>query len=237
MSEHAFNTNSLKIWEEKEILDRDYFVLSTVSDVTKSLQNLNKAWQFFRIEGSCLMPEEFLNKEYTEKEVFKTSKNFCLRPETTASSYYMAKKYLKEKNGAKFPFCVWQHGKSFRVEANDGATSAKLRFNEFYQLEFQCFYSESSKCDYMSYLLSDIQQSMLHFLNKEIRITQSDRIPSYSEKTYDLECLYNNKTMELASCSIRNDFDIEGIKVLEMAIGTDRVISVMNKNYKNINNC
>jgi len=76
MSEHAFNTNSLKIWEEKEILDRDYFVLSTVSDVTKSLQNLNKAWQFFRIEGSCLMPEEFLNKEYKENYFFKNIKNF-----------------------------------------------------------------------------------------------------------------------------------------------------------------
>jgi hypothetical protein len=52
------------------------------------------------------------------------------------------------------------------------------------------------------------------------RIVDSDRLPDYSESTKDVEHVESG--MELCSISKRKDF--EGAKVLEVAVGTDRVV-------------
>ena len=150
------------------------------------------------------------------------NKALCLRAETTPSSYAYARS-LKPK----LPLCIWQSGKSFRRETSDGATAAKLRFNEFYQLEFQCIYSNTTMADYRYKLIIDIASEIERFTNCKTRIIPSDRLPSYSESTEDIEVLFNGNWREIASCSIRNDYS-EDTKVAEIAIGLDRVVVVSN---------
>jgi hypothetical protein len=48
----------------------------------------------------------------------------------------------------------------------------------------------------------------------------SDRLPDYSEETMDIICVRSN--MEICSMSKRKDLD--GFKVIEIAVGTDRCI-------------
>ncbi len=55
----------------------------------------------------------------------------------------------------------------------------------------------------------------------QCRMVLSDRLPDYSDETVDIE--HAESTMELCSISKRKDF--EGAKVLEVAVGTDRVVS------------
>ena len=54
----------------------------------------------------------------------------------------------------------------------------------------------------------------------ECRIEASDRLPNYSEETTDIVCMKSD--MEVCSMSKRKD--LEGYKVIEIAIGTDRCI-------------
>jgi hypothetical protein len=64
-----------------------------------------------------------------------------LRAETTDGSYTVAEHILRNSK-TKPPLGVWQLGQSFRRELSDGANAANLRFNSFYQLEFQLIYSK-----------------------------------------------------------------------------------------------
>jgi glycyl-tRNA synthetase len=220
------NIGQLPFWNEEEIEFREMFQKRIVLVLKQTLKNLNNAWEFYRVEGPLLTPSHYVSKEYNDKDVFVTnheiSNSFlCLRAETTASSYEYAKSLNK-----KLPLCVWQSGKSFRRELGDGATAAKLRYNEFYQLEFQCIYSGSTKADYRKVLVENISKEISRFTNRTHRVVISDRIPSYSDSTLDIEVLLdNNQWKEIASCSIRNDFDSENdTKVCEIAIGLDRVV-------------
>lgn len=61
--------------------------------------------------------------------------------------------------------------------------------------------------------------------NQEIRFVESDRLPSYSESTLDIETNYRDDWKEIASCSIRTDFS-EDTRVCEIAIGLDRLIEL-----------
>ena len=151
----------------------------------------------------------------------------ALRPETTISSYLYAKKLVLEGK-AKTPLCVWQHDKSFRVESNDAARASDLRFNEFYQLEFQCIFKDNTKADYSSVAIPSIKNVIAQITGKDARIVDSDRLPSYSTKTIDVEVFWDNKWKEMCSISLRKDFLIENYIVLEVAIGTDRLISIAN---------
>jgi len=61
----------------------------------------------------------------------------------------------------------------------------------------------------------------------DCRLEVSDRLPDYSEETIDVVCVKND--MEVCSMSKRKD--LEGFKVIEVAIGTDRLIyNFLNKN-------
>ena len=61
-----------------------------------------------------------------------------------------------------------------------------------------------------------------------VRFVESDRLPSYSESTLDIEVPYNGEWKEVASCSIRNDFS-EDTRVAEIAIGMDRLVEMYSK--------
>ena len=232
MSEALYNFGGLRFWTEDEIELRELFTSRVVSVVKNTLYKINSAWSFSQVEGSILSPRDTINESYDEKDLFVTNHSIgvdflCLRPETTASSYAYAR-FLNKK----FPLCIYQKGKSFRRELNDGATATKLRFNEFWQLEFQCIYSVSTKADYRPPLIGSVSKEIERFTGLESRVVPSDRLPSYSESTYDIEV--NCKDIpgkllggwrEIASCSIRKDFS-EETRVCEIAIGLDRVATL-----------
>ncbi|RUM46528.1 MAG: hypothetical protein DSY80_01950 [Desulfocapsa sp.] len=221
----------LRFWNEREILSRTHVQEQLVLAVKIGLRRVNPAWRFFQCETPILTPETHIHAEYVGgSDVYITNgkaagHGLYMRPETTAGSYaYM--KQLLNKSKVRLPLCVWQAGKSFRQEVNDGASAAKLRFNEFWQLEFQCCYAEGTKADYQAHILPDLLATMLTLGSGKVRTVDSDRLPSYSTKTVDIE-MYDfsyDRWVEVASISERTDN--ENGHVLEIAIGLDRLVSL-----------
>lgn len=225
MSSALYEFAGLRFWSDDEIELRELFQKRAVSVVQRTLLNMNPAWNFLRTEGPILTPETYISDAYSDTDIFVTNhekggERFTLRAETTASSYAVAR-----ATRTKLPLCVWQVGKSFRRETNDGASAAKLRFNEFWQLEFQCIYSVDTKANYRAALMDVIEREITRFTGKDARVVESDRLPSYSESTLDIEVEHGNTWREMASCSIRKDFS-ENTRVCEIAIGLDRVASL-----------
>lgn len=225
MSQALYNFGGLRFWSEDEIELREQFQNRAASAVSRTLLGVNPAWRFFRMEGPILAPRNTVSESYSDDDVFITNHvvggdALRLRAETTHSSYTYARWI-----GGKLPVCVWQSGKSFRREQNDGASANKLRFNEFWQQEFQCIYRDDTKADYRSALIESVSREIERFTMCETRIVDSDRLPLYSESTLDIECDWQGKWKEVASCSIRNDYSSD-TKVAEVAIGLCRVATM-----------
>ena len=70
--------------------------------------------------------------------------------------------------------------------------------------------------DYSIKLYPDILKAISNMIG-ECRIEESDRLPDYSEQTIDIVCLKS----EMEVCSMSKRKDLEGYKVIEIAIGTD----------------
>ena len=229
MNEALFELGGLRFWSENELELREAFQARAVGVVKRTLTDMNPAWRFARCEGPILHPRSRISTEYTDKDIFVTNdirggEPICLRSETTASSYAYAR--FLQNQGWKLPLCVWQAGISARRELNDGASAANLRFNCFWQLEFQCIYKDTMNADYRSKLMSVLSKEIERFTSGATMIFESERLPSYSESTIDINIISNyTKDMEVASCSIRNDYG-EGMKVCEIAIGLDRVATL-----------
>lgn len=215
-----YNKNGLQFFTEKEIFLREEFVKRIVYDLRRSLRNQNRAFEIIQFEAPLITPNELINSNYTDKDIWKLDNEFTLRPETTMGSYKAAEYLLSTHDDirAKLPFCIWQHGKSFRREQDQEVKHMRLK--EFYQLEFQILYSSTTINDYSKKLIADISECISILLNKKIKIENSDRLPDYSESTIDI--IVEDTNMEIASISKRKDFG--NIKNLEVAIGTDRLI-------------
>ncbi len=226
MSEAIYEFAGLRFWNEDEIELREAFQARAVSVVRRTLLAMNPAWRFMRVEGPILTPQDRISAAYGPDDVFVTNhmaggNPLHLRPETTASSYAAARKI-----GGKLPLCVWQVGKSFRRETNDGASAAKLRFNEFWQLEFQCIYGTDTKADYRSAVMAAVHEEIQRFTQCEAQEIASDRLPAYSESTIDIEArIFGGGWREVASCSIRTDYSPE-TRVCEIAIGLCRIATL-----------
>lgn len=232
MSKALYQFGGLRFWSEDEINLREHFQSLVVQDISKTLLNANKAFRVFRIEGPCLSPRSEISESYDEDDVFMTNHvvggdNLFLRAETTPSSYTFARQVQ-----GKLPICIWQSGKSFRRETNDGASASKMRFNEFYQLEFQCIYKKDTKADYRQSILRNLVPLIQWFTASECRVVMSDRLPEYSLSTIDIEVKFKGKWIEVASCSIRADYSDDEY-VCEIAIGLDRVVTIASY-YKDI---
>ena len=233
MSLALYGIESLRFYTEKEIMLRNILTEMISNTVKTSLTNLNQSWKFKRVEGPTLTPRNFVSGSYDKDDIFitqikKANQELVLRPETTISSYLFAKENFNLK---QLPLCVWQLGKSYRVEKSDGATAIKLRFHEFYQLEFQCIYNITTKADYRTAVIWDLVRELKMFFGGiELRVIESDRLPAYSESTLDIEMLLENGNWkEIASCSIRKDFSDE-TRVCEIAMGMDRLTEIYGLN-------
>lgn len=233
MSLDLYETGGLRFWTEREILERDSAVSVISNSILTELKNINGAWRTERVEGPIITVTDRLNPQYTGEDIWLLNapvgeNNAALRPETTPSSYAFANHLLSSHKKVRLPLCVWQVGKSFRRETADGASPSKLRFNEFYQMEFQCIYSLDTKMDYYQRMLPLLEREIGLFTGHETRVVESDRLPSYSEKTMDVEVyrIAQDRWTEMCSVSLRTDFP--DAKVFEIAIGLDRLIEVRN---------
>ena len=111
-----------------------------------------------------------------------------------------------------------------------------MRLKEFYQQEFQCIYSADTLNDYQEKILEPLRVMFQKVIGLPARIVESDRLPSYSQRTMDIEIDNGDKWMEICSISKRTDFPqkvkFQGksgvtekdMLVLEIAIGLDRCI-------------
>lgn len=213
-----YGRNGLMFWGQNEIRIRNMMVDDFVFYVSAGLKKMNKAFDVMQVEAPVLTPTEFINTNYSATDYYSCGYGLSLRPETTMGSYQYAKWIMEHtENKVKLPICIWQHGKSFRIEQDQPASKMKLK--EFYQLEFQCIYGLTTANDYSEKMIPIVNDMISSFIGP-CRIEQSDRLPDYSEKTADIVC--EKSGMEVCSISIRKDFP--NAKVLEIAIGTDRCV-------------
>jgi glycyl-tRNA synthetase len=245
--ENLYDSNGLVFWTEEEIRLRSMFEKYFVQCLKRNLKSQNRAFDFYKCEAPLLTPTELINPNYTEEDVFvqqdvvrrdtmiltleggTPQKILVLRPETTMGSYAYARHLLNPHNASKVmpPLVIYQHGKSFRREQDQ--PTKFMRLKEFYQLEFQILYSPSTKNDYSISLIPAVCK-MIEDMIGTCHVEDSDRIPSYAEWTKDVIC--DKSGMEV--CSIYKRTDYENMNVIEVAIGTDRVIYNFNqKNEKN----
>jgi len=224
------NIAQLRFWNEAEINHRETAQRVLVETMQRELKQVNRAWEFSRLEGPLLTPRDFLSSEYSDDDIWVTpvtvaDQQIVLRAETTASTYAFVRQNFSHKK-LRLPYCFWQVGKSFRREKT--ATASKLRFFEFYQLEFQCLYSIDTKADYRARILPELERTVSWLTASPSRTVESDRLPDYSLSTIDIEVLYDDQDWrEMASVSIRKDFH-EDVLNLEVAIGLDRIVEAWN---------
>ncbi len=235
MSEALYGFGGLRFWDEDQIAWREVATEKLFGAVSGALRSLNSAWQFHRCEGPILTPRPQISDAYAGDDVWLLNARLggdemVLRPETTPSSYTVARHLLKTIKGIRLPLCVWQSGKSFRRETNDGARVSKLRFNEFYQVEFQCIYAMATKADYRAAVTPAVQSAIGLLTGARTQIVLSDRLPSYSTKTVDVEAEYRGIMLEMCSISTRTDFS-EVHCVLEVAAGLDRIVSLASETW------
>lgn len=227
--------NGLVFWTEKEISLRERFRDFFASEMRAALLSTNPAWKIQQIEAPLLTPRDKINPNYTNEDVWIQDENdLVLRPETTPGSFtYLEWCFNNQRE--KPPICVWQAGKSFRKEQDQ--VSKNMRLKEFYQQEFQCVYTDDSGNDYFGQLLPFVERMIWEMVGLPTRIVESDRLPSYSLKTMDVEVNNGDKWMEVSSISLRKDFTAKAkfltknkgeversVLVVEVAIGLDRCV-------------
>jgi glycyl-tRNA synthetase len=222
--ENLYDSNGLVFWSEDEIRLRRMFEEHVVSALTNKLKARNRAFEFVQVEAPQITPRIFINKNYNDEDMFVLDDRFVLRPETTMGSYQAILHFLGPSGRSyKTPLVVWQHGKSFRREQDQ--PTKFMRLKEFYQLEFQIAYNISTSDDYSLIVIPTVHKALSDLIGP-CRTEPSDRLPDYAESTTDIICEKSN--MEI--CSISKRKDLSGLKVLEVAVGTDRcVYNFLNK--------
>jgi glycyl-tRNA synthetase len=230
-------TAQLRWWTQEEIEYREDALRHLSRTIQSALLGINKAWRFERVEGPMLVPRTMVKEGYTDDDLWTVKAEIAgapatMRPETTASSYMAARRLIgsgsEKEQAKKLPLCVWQVGKSYRRESSDGANAAKLRFFEFTQAEWQCIYGLNTMADYREAVMPSLSAKLGWLCGKspeQVRIVPSDRLPGYSERTDDVEIQQaSGRWTEVCSVSTRTDF--EGARVLEVAVGLDRVVDI-----------
>lgn len=199
-----YDINSLIIWEEKDLRIRKFIEETLKEEIKNILLSQNPAWKFYQIEAPCLLPRDLVNPNYTNDDIWVQEKKnddtveLVLKPETTPSSYVYAQ-HLLNTNRCLPPLVVWQTSKSFRREQDQ--VLKNMRLKEFYQQEFQCIYSADTLNDYQENVLESIRKVLEDIIAMPTRIVESDRLPSYSLRTMDIEVWNEDKWMEICSIS------------------------------------
>ncbi len=240
----------LRFWRQDEIRLRNRIKDALTDVVQSTLLDMNQMWRFEEVDTPVIMPLNRLSCIDHVDDVFVLAtpiagRDHCLRAETTPGSYAIAE-HLMVSTNMKAPFVVYTAGQSFRQERSDGATAAKLRFNAFYQLEFQCIYTkpftddngkpQGTHAPIPDNLRASLRDAVAKITGLETRLVPSDRLPGYAEETIDIEVLWRSPTTnekewkEVCSTSIRKDFpeiaSHKPYRVFEVAFGLDRMVAV-----------
>lgn len=237
-----YNINGLVHWQQSEISTRERMQAKFAEDVHGWLRGVNPAWRVDRVEAPIMIPRSLINANYTNDDLWVFHQHddhepeLVARPETTPSTYAWMVDQLRGHNQVKLPWCVWQSGKSFRAEQDQ--VLKHMRLKEFYQMEFQCAFSTDTAMDYHAACLEPMRKMLGSAVGLPTRIVESDRLPSYSLTTMDVEVDTGDRWMEICSISKRTDFPIKNkyqtknkewketdILVLEIAIGLDRCVN------------
>lgn len=220
--EPIYERNGLMIWNEEEIKLRRMFEEFFFGRLKANLLEQNRGFQFFQCESPLLIPRKYVSDSYTEEDIFVTqADDLVLKPETTMSSYLYAQHLMNPHSAIKVrpPVVVWQHARSARYEQD--LTIKNMRLKEFYQLEFQILFGDTTRNDYFPGVAEAMRTAAADMLG-ECYLEDSDRLPSYSTQTTDIIC--KRSEMEICSMSRRTDFPNPKIKVIEVAFGTDRCV-------------
>ncbi len=228
-----FDVNGLMFWDEKSVKLREQFRDYFVDRMRAALLGINPAWQFFGIEAPLLMPRNQVNPNYTDEDIYSLG-DLALRPETTPGTYRYLRCAFDAAMEVKPPVCCWQFGKSFRREQDQPTKHVRLK--EFYQLEFQCVFTDDTANDYHAVLVAPVAEMISDVIGLPTQVVKSDRLPSYSRSTLDVEVNNGDKWMEVCSMSLRTDFPgtarfqakkgvvEKNLLVAEVAIGMDRCV-------------
>lgn len=244
-----YEINGLVHWSEREINARERFTRFFADEVGAFLRGQNKAWEIERVEGPIMLPMPLVNPNYTGDDLWCFMRHnadepmMVARPETTPTTYAWMRQRIERQDGVSLPYCCWQAGKSFRNETTDAFRLSHVRLKEFYQQEFQCAYTASTMNDYQANCLEVVKAILSDATGRETRVVESDRLPSYSQRTVDIEVQYGDRWMEICSISKRMDFPCKftyqskkgpvesDVLVLEIAIGLDRVVAAWKGNF------
>lgn len=228
------------MYNEKDLEARELIIKTITFNLKKDLGELNRAIRFFQIETPITTPRKMLQGHIeTGFEMIGTAevpKNIddkplsfdkLLRPETTAGTYaafyhMFGKDYMRVKK--MLPVVLWQFGKSFRSEQLRPLSG--LRFQEFYQLEYQLFYAADSGADYFTCARNSAVKSIAGLCGSErwsYMSVDKDSLAHYAEKTTDI--FVDVPEIEVGAISQRKDFH-EYVKVVEVSIGLDRLTAL-----------
>lgn len=237
--EFIYNYNALPFYDADDLIARQRFTVAIARHVERLLKSTNPAWSFTQIEAPTLIPRELINSNYTEEDIWAQQQidnptQLVLKPETTPSTFAWMVEKMRSQS-IRPPMCVWQLSKSYRREQDQ--PTKHCRFKEFYQQEFQCVYTVDTQNDYFEQIIRPLAQAFALEVCCPTRLVVSDRLPTYSEKTWDIEVWNSEKWMEVASISIRTDFPVPArfknkevaCKVLEIATSPDRLTYCWNK--------
>lgn len=237
MSLALYDLGGLRFWTPEEVSRRNKIKTELVDTVSKTLLDLNQMWRIVEVETPLMMPVSRMSAAYDSSDIFILqdapggTEQWAMRAETTDGTYAMAQHFLRATK-LKAPLCVYQSGRSYRRETSDGATAAKLRFNEFHQLEFQCIYGTTTTAPIAETLRRDLLPVVSRLTGREARLVDSDRLPTYSTETVDIEVMTDEGDWrEVASTSRRTDFpEVPGLKFqcqcFEVAFGLDRMTAL-----------
>jgi hypothetical protein len=227
--------NGLIYYTERDIRIREFLIQEISHRLENSLQELNRAIRFIRVETPCMVPPEVVKEHIEAKFPLWAATDLSvpmdnsgiavplyLRPESTRGTYLMFDVLFPQipQQAKMLPLCLWQSGLSFRIEQDK--TFSNLRFKQFYQLEFQLAYAEGTKADYHSAAVVAMQiilESLLPHRKGDTVVVADDERPFYSAKTTDLYC--NNH--EVVAISARKDFVYP---VVEISCGLDRLTAI-----------
>ena len=208
------------VWyDEKDLLIRRHLVEHIAFIFEKHFTAVNRAIRFVQIETPVLVSGTSHAGHIKAGFPLWNNEGLILRPETTAGTIQALYEIYPQKSCLKkaLPLCLWQYGKSFRMEKTGEVGIGKKRLYEFYQLEFQFFTPTDTQMDYLEYAL----QLLIDLFNGKREV--SERLPHYSLRTVDLII----DDVGCASLSERTDF-AEG-KLFEVSIGLDRLMLCLPK--------
>lgn len=210
-----YTGNGLVFWSEKEIRCRDNWRVTLLEMVSRLLRGINPSIQVMQVETPALMPADWAKGHLP---FYRIDERYALRGESTAGTYLVQKRLLN-----KLPVCLYQVNKSFRDEEKNSIRLSNYRLREFWQMEFQVFYSDTTKADYHSMFITAVANEQ----NWRVVELEPDDLPPYSERTTDLEMFDGENWVEVASISTRKDFDFP---VFEISFGLDRLMMITQKN-------